>query len=103
MIENWAIGKSGAKIIRPDTVDYNDRVTSCNITPILDLMNEQYKQYVDKIIQNDNQLLQPDQPAKQKLDYKTINPYKSRYKSPLIQCWVPVWVSLVALLLNISF
>ena len=63
------------KIVRPDTEDYADRVTSCSITPILDLMNEQYMQYIDQIIQNDNhflhktvlntnQLLQPDQPPK---------------------------------------
>ena len=51
-LENLAL-----KIIRPDTEAYADRVTSCNISPIIDLMNEQYKQYIDKIIQNDNHCL----------------------------------------------
>ena len=51
-LENLAL-----KIIRSDTEDCADRVISSNITPILDLMNEQYKQYIDKTIQNDSHCL----------------------------------------------
>ena len=95
-LENLAL-----KIIRPDTADYADRVTSCNITPILDLMNEQYKQYIDKIIQNDNHCLHktvlkykpapPTRPTRQVKNSSTkpSTRTKLRYKSPLIQCWVP--------------
>ena len=95
-LENLAL-----KIIRPDTADYADRVTSCNITPILDLMNEQYKQYTDKIIQNDNHCLHktvlkykpvpPTRPTRQVKNSSTkpSTRTKLRYKSPLIQCWVP--------------
>ena len=57
-IEDWAIENLALRIIRPETEDYADKVTSCNITPILELMNEQYKQYIDKIIQNYNHCLQ---------------------------------------------
>ena len=57
------------KIIRQDTEDYADRVTSCSIAPTLELMNEQYKQYIDQIIQNDNHCLH-----KNVLKYKPAAP-----------------------------
>ena len=107
-IEDWAIENLALRIIRPETEDYADKVTSCNITPILELMNEQYKQYIDKIIQNYNHCLQKNLlKHKQAAPTRLTRPVKNsstkpststklRYKSQLIQCWVPEYGSLVA-------